>query len=218
MICARTVLLLLTAVSVFAPPRGDAQDGTLPPDWRAQTDWSARTGAAPSLAHVRFVATPEGYEATVGPAAIFWRDADTASGAYRVTAVLTQLRNPAHPEAFGIFVGGGDLAGEGQAYTYLLVRPYDGKVSVRRRAGRTARPTALMEWTAHDSVHQAAAVDGRATNELAVEVRGGRVRFLVNGVAVHGAAAGQLDRGGIVGYRVNHNLDVRLGRLAIQRF
>jgi len=199
------------------PDRGVAGGGSLPPGWRAQTDWSPRTNQAPPLDNVKFVTMGGGYHATMGPAAIFWRDVDTVSGAYHVVASLTQTKNPQHPEAFGIFIGGRDLAGEGQAYTYLLVRPFDGKFSIRRRAGQKTRPTALVEWTAHEAVVKADSATGRATNELAILVRSGRVSFLVNGTEVHGAPAAALDTAGLVGYRVNHNLDVHLGPIGIHR-
>jgi hypothetical protein len=213
---------LLAAVAAIHPI-ADAQSGVaqqatertaLPPGWHAQADWSPRSNAAPSLDGVTFVAMDSGYHATTGPAAIFWRPADTASGAYRVVASITQTRNPDHPEAYGVFVGGRDLAGAGQAYTYFLVRAFDGRFSIRRRVGRQTRPTALVDWTAHDVVAKADAASGRATNVLSVVVRGGQVAFSVNGTEVHTVSG--LEPAGIVGYRVNHRLDVQLGPLSIQ--
>ncbi|MGH7699203.1 MAG: hypothetical protein ACREMJ_01585 [Gemmatimonadales bacterium] len=197
------------------PDRSVPGGGALPPGWHAQTDWSTRTNQAPSLENVKFAAMGDGYHATMGPAAIFWREADTASGVYHVVTAITQTRNPEHPEAYGILIGGRELAGEGQAYTYFLVRAYDGKVSIRRRAGQKVRPTALVEWTAHDAVVTADSATGRATNELSIAVQGGTVTFMVNGQRVHQASARDVDTAGIVGYRVNHNLDVHLGPLGI---
>ncbi|HEX9705885.1 MAG TPA: hypothetical protein VGA20_11610 [Gemmatimonadales bacterium] len=198
------------------PDRAVAGGGALPAGWRAQTDWSTRANQAPSLENVKFVAMGNGLHATMGPAAIFWRDADTVSGGYHVVASITQTKNPEHPEAYGILIGGRDLAGEGQAYTYFLVRGYDGKFSIRRRSGQKTRPTALVEWMSHDAVMKAdTAAGGRATNELSILVQGGQVSFMVNGKEVHKADAKDVDTAGIVGYRVNHNLDVHLGPLGI---
>ncbi|HXF96778.1 MAG TPA: hypothetical protein VNI61_11825 [Gemmatimonadales bacterium] len=215
MVCA--VALSLPLAAQADPDRPVTGGGTLPAGWRAQTDWNLRANQAPSLENVKFAAMGNGYHATLGPAAIFWRDADTVSGDYHVVAAITQTRNPEHPEAYGILVGGRDLAGDGQAYTYFLVRAYDGKYSIRRRAGQKVRPTALVEWTAHDAVMKADSATGRATNELAILVRGGRVSFLVNGREVHQTDAKDVDTAGIVGYRVNHNLDVHLGPIGIHR-
>src|SRR5436853_80742 len=58
---------------------------------------------------------------------------------------------------------------------------------------------------------------GKATNELSILVQGGKVSFLVNGKEVYSAKATDVDAQGIVGYRVNHNLDVHLGPLGIHR-
>lgn len=195
------------------PDRPAAGGGALPAGWRAQTDWNTRTNRAPSLDDVKFVAMGNGFHATMGPRAIFWRDADTASGSYHVVASVTQTRNPEHPEAYGIFIGGRDLAGEGQAYTYFILRK-DGMFSIRRRAGQKVAPTAVVDWTAHDAVTKPDSA-GRATNELSVLVQGGQVSFMVNGKEVHKADAGSVDASGIVGYRVNHNLDIHLGPLGI---
>ena len=216
--------LVLSAIATLPAGRLDAQGdpdrpvtggGTLPGDWHAQTDWSMRTNQAPALENVKFAVMGRGYHVTTGPAAIFWRDADTAFGSYHVVASIAQTRNPEHPEAYGIFIGGRDLAGGGQAYTYFLIRAYDGKFSVRRRAGQRTRPTAVVDWTAHDAVTKADAATGRAENELSILVQGGQVKFLINGKEVHSASAVDLDTRGIVGYRVNHNLDVQLGALGI---
>jgi hypothetical protein len=223
--CRNHVLLsaaLLGASTVFPSHRVAAQadpdrsvpgGGALPAGWRAQTDWSPRANQAPTLENVKFGAMGNGYHATMGPAAIFWRDADTVSGSYHVVASVTQAKHPEHAEAYGIFIGGKDLAGEGQAYTYFIVRK-DGMFSIRRRAGQKVRPTAVVEWKAHEAVVKPDSA-GRATNELSILVQGGQASFMVNGKEVHKAAATDVDTGGIVGYRVNHNLDVHLGPLGI---
>jgi len=58
---------------------------------------------------------------------------------------------------------------------------------------------------------------GKAVNELSITVRSGKVTFQVNGKDVYSADASGLDTKGIVGYRVNHNLDVHLSPLAIHK-
>ena len=192
------------------PDRAVTGGGTVPPGWNARTERNA------PLANVKFVAMGDGFHATMGPAAIFWRDADTVSGDYHAVASFTQTKAPQHPESYGLIVGGASLADSTQRYTYFLVRG-EGMISIRRRAGYAARPTAILEWTASDAVVKADSA-GRATNELSVAVSGGKARFLVNGKEVYTANAADVDTRGIVGYRVNHNLDVHLGPLGIHRF
>ena len=56
---------------------------------------------------------------------------------------------------------------------------------------------------------------GRATNELSVGVSGGKAKYMINGKEVYTGDAADLN--GVVGYRVNHNLDVHLGTLGIHK-
>jgi len=217
---AAVFLLSAPAVTLAAqandPDRNVAGGGTFPAGWHVRTELNRQTGQPAPLDNVKFTNMgPGGMHTTVGPAAIYWRDRDTISGNYHVVAKLIQMKNPAHPEALGIFIGGKNLADSAQTYTYLLVRPIDGMYSIRRRTGYTTRPAAIVEWTASDAVVKSDS--GEAANELSVEVRGGKVKFMVNGKEVYTGDAAKLDVNGVVGYRVNHNLDVHLGPLGIHK-
>src|SRR3954463_6715444 len=108
----------------------------------------------------------------------------------------------AHPEAYGIFVGGADLDGANQKYTYFLVRQ-DGKFLIKRRAG-SATPT-IADWTDSSAIHQAEK-SGKRSHPLAVEGGREKVRFLVKGTEVLSADNDKVDPAGIAGVRVNHNL------------
>jgi hypothetical protein len=222
LLTAAAVFLLSTPVATLAaqsndPDRTVAGGGTFPAGWNVRTEPNRQTGQPAPLANVKFTNMgPGGLHTTVGPAAIYWRNQDTVSGNYHVVAKMIQMKNPAHPEAFGIFIGGKNLADSAQTYTYLLVRPIDGMYSIRRRTGYTTRPTAIVEWTASDAVTKADST-GNASNELSVEVRGGKAKFMVNGKEVYTGDAASLDVNGVVGYRVNHNLDVHLGPLGIHK-
>ena len=226
MMSARLSAAALAALSLITaslaaqgndPDRTVAGGGTFPPGWRVRTETNRQTGQPAPLANVKFTSMGGAeLHTTVGPAAIYWRDRDTISGNYHVVAKMTQMKNPAHPEAFGILIGGKSLADSGQTYTYFLVRPIDGMYSIRRRSSYTSRPTAVVEWTASDAVTKAD-TSGKAMNELSVEVRGGKAKFMVNGKEVYTGDAANLDVNGVVGYRVNHNLDVHLGALGIHK-
>ena len=193
-----------------------AGGGNFPAGWHVRTEVNRQTNQPAPLANIKFGAMGDGYHVTVGPSAIYWRDRDTISGNYHVVAKLTQTKNPAHPESYGIFIGGKHLADSAQEYTYFLVRAIDGMYSIRRRTSYDTRPTAIVEWTASDAVTKADS-SGHATNELSIEVRSGKAKFMVNGKSVYTADAAPLDVNGVVGYRVNHNLDVHLGPLGIHK-
>lgn len=194
------------------PDQAVAGGGTLPAGWHARTERNA------PLTNVKFAAMGTGYHVTLGPATIFWRDADTISGNYHIVATFAQTKAPQHPEAYGLIMGGRNLADSTQSYTYFIIRtmPDRAEFSIRRRAGYAARPTAVVDWTANAAV-KAADAEGKATNELSVAVAGGKVTFYVNGTEVHSANAADVDVNGIAAYRVNHNLDVHLGPLGIHK-
>ncbi|HXM39179.1 MAG TPA: hypothetical protein VN908_11050 [Gemmatimonadales bacterium] len=213
------VVFVVSATGLSAqadPDRNVAGGGIIPPGWHARTEPNRQTGQPAPLDNVKFSVMGDGLHVTVGPAAIYWRDRDTVSGNYHVVAKITQTKNPAHPESYGILIGGRKLADSTQSYTYFLVRAVDGMYSIRRRDGYTTRPTAIVEWTASPAVIKADSA-GRATNELSVAVKGGKVRFMVNGKEVYAADAATIPTNGVVGYRVNHNLDVHLGPLGIHK-
>ncbi|HEX6938411.1 MAG TPA: hypothetical protein VF158_03295 [Longimicrobiales bacterium] len=181
--------------------------GELPAGWHARLD---RENA--SLTELRFVTMGDGLHATTGPAAIFWNPATTATGEFDARATFTQTKPSRHPEAYGLFIGGSALDGPAQDYVYFLVRQ-DGKFLVKHRAGSETHT--LVPWTAHEAVN-AIGDDGKVTNALEMRVRDAAVHFLVNGVEVT-----KLDRvpmlrtDGIVGLRVNHNLDVHIGSFEV---
>jgi len=220
LLTAAAVFLLFAPVGTLQaqadPDHPVAGGGALPTGWHVRTEPNRQTGQPASLENVKFASMGDGMHTTVGPAAIYWRDRDTISGNYHVVAKMSQMKNPAHPEAFGIFIGGKNLADSAQTYTYFLVRPIDGMYSIRRRSAYMTRPTAVVEWTASDAVTKAD-TSGKATNELSVQVQGGKAKFMVNGKEVYTGDAANLDVNGVVGYRVNHNLDVHLGALGIHK-
>jgi len=186
-----------------------AGGGTLPTSWQARTDKNR------PLADANIVTMGDGLHVTLGPAVVLWRASDEASGGnYHVVATFTQTRNPRHPEAYGLFIGGSHLADAGNRYTYFLVRG-DGKFLVKRRVAGDSTAD-VKAWTESDAIVKADSA-GKATNELSIQVRGGTVSFRVNGKEVYSAKAAELDTQGIVGYRVNHNLDVHLSALGIHK-
>jgi hypothetical protein len=186
--------------------------GKLPSGWAARSDRDA------PIANVKLVKMGEGWHVTLGPAAVLYREADKASGNYRVSAKFTQSKSQ-YPEGYGLVIGGASLGAAAQRYTYFLVRN-DGKFIIKRRNGpdkRGENPSNVTDgWTENAAINRAAD-DGKATNDLAISVSGGKVSFLANGKEVYSTDASKVDTDGVVGLRVNHNLDVQVDGFAIKK-
>lgn len=150
-----------------------------------------------------------GLHVRTGPAGILYDEADAVeSGDYSVSATFTEIGAPPnHREAFGLIIGGSDLQGEAQRYTYFLVRA-DGRYIIKRRDGGET-PGISDGWVDSDAVN-GAAEGGDVTNTLAIEIRGDQAHFSVNGTEVATHPVSELDAYGIAGVRINHNLDVRV--------
>lgn len=202
----RTLHTLIAAALVAVPLGARAQAprraSALPPTWRMRLDRD-NLPADYRLA-------PEGtalHITTVRAAGIFYEPRVTATGAYRAEATITQLKAPAHPEAYGLFVGGSALDDARQAYVYFVVRG-DGKYLVKQRSGDDIRT--LVDWSPSAAV-KAAGASGRATNALRIDVARDSVRFFANGARVAAFAhTAALRTDGVVGLRINHALDVRV--------
>lgn len=202
-----TLALALPAHAQHAAhdPDNKVSGAALPAGWQARVDRDQPAD------RVKFVTMGKGYHATMGPAAVFYNPAWSKSGNYQVAASFTQTKAPAHPEAYGIVIGGKNLSGADQAYTYFLVRG-TGEYFIATRRG--ADRTVVVNWTAHPAILKQDPQTGRAANVLGAEVRGSEVVFSVNGVEVTRRPKSEILADGLFGFRVNHDLDVHIDQVA----
>jgi len=188
--------LLLVASPVFAQG--------LPAGWSARADRG-------DVSAVKFAAMGPGFHISPGDAAILYRDADKVDGKFHAVVTFTQTKAPQHPEGYGVFFAGSDLAGAGQKYTYVLIRG-DGMYLVKKRDGTTT--PSVVAWTATDAIQKADSA-GKATNKVEIDATGPKVAFKVNGKTVYEVDAA--DKAGLVGLRVNHGLDVHIAGFAVHK-
>ncbi|HEX6090334.1 MAG TPA: hypothetical protein VFZ13_09245 [Gemmatimonadales bacterium] len=189
-------------------PDHAAHGGALPAGWSARVDRG-------DAANIKLAPMGGGLHVTMGPAAILWRDADRVNGPFHTVASFARTKAPAHAEAYGLFYGGTALNGEGQKYTYFLVRG-DGSFLVRERNGAETRNVS-SGWTENAAVNRADA-SGKVTDKLEIDAsKAGTVRFLANGKVVHEMAADANAINGIVGLRVNHNLDIHVDGFEVHK-
>ena len=176
----------------------------LPEGYVGRTDDSLRR-----VAEIRHRKLGDRVEIVTGPSHVLYQPGDTLRGTYIVATTFHQMEGPAHPEAFGLFVGGTDLDTPAQRYTYFMVRG-TGEYLVKVRDGRQSRD--VIGWTAHPAVQKQTA-DGTGQYRLTIRVGVDSVRFLSSGTQVAAVPRAAVPVDGIFGLRVNHNLRVRFDQL-----
>lgn len=201
-----------TADTVTAHPPADpdvsAQGTGVPAGYTAITD-----DTTARITNARYATKSGSWEVTTGPAHLVFADKDSASGAYTASATFSQLEAPRHPEGYGIFIGGRDLASAKRVYTYFLVRG-NGERLVKGRNG--AKTSDVLPWRTNIAVPKADSA-GKATYSLAIRVAADSVRFMVNDKQVGAVKAGTIATDGIAGLRINHNLHVLTAPVSISR-
>jgi hypothetical protein len=190
-----------------ADPDRNVSGGSIPAGYTARTD---RAGVA--ISGAKYVQSGDGWDVTTGPAHILFAPKDSATVNYTASATFEQLEAPAHPEAFGIFIGGIHLELPSQAYVYFVVRG-TGEMLVRLRDGASTRDT--IPWTANAAIPKQDA-SGKATYNLAASVKPDSVRFMVNGKQVAALGNSNLQSAGIAGIRINHNLHLKVTPISIK--
>lgn len=183
----------------------------IPAGMMARAD-SSRMGVG-DLSKVKYTKNGANWEITTGPAHIVYSPTNTASGSYTASATITQLAAPAHPEAFGIFIGGQDLDKATQKYTYFIVRG-TGEYMIRVRDGAGTKD--VVGWKASDAVPKADA-SGKATYNLSVHMAPDTAHFYVNSKLVAAVPKADIPTDGIAGLRVNHNLHVSTSGINIKK-
>jgi hypothetical protein len=215
-----TLSFLTLFLCAGGPLVAQTRDSARPPADRAgqpPEGWTARPDGDGKARDIKFVTMEPGYHLTLGPATILYRKEDRADGPFHTLATFHQMKRWEHPEGYGLFIGGRDLEGPNQAYTYFLVRD-DGKFNIKTRAGD--KLTQITDgWTASSAVKKADA-KGATSNLLEIDAKidPRRVSFKVNGKEVHSVPADKMNHlKGIVGLRVNHNLDVHVEGFAVHQ-
>jgi len=213
----RILILLLLAGSAAAAQSNDP-DRAVPEAKGLPPGWSARPDDKGNLKDIKFVVMEPGYHLTLGPATILYRKEDRVDGPFHAMATFHQMKRWEHPEGYGLFFGGQNLEGPNQRYTYFLVRD-DGTYNIKIRDGdKTGQFT--DGWVADPAIKKADG-KGAATNLLEIDAKidPKRISFKVNGKEVKSMPSHMAFSGvkGIVGLRVNHNLDLHIEDFGVHK-
>jgi hypothetical protein len=203
--------VLLTA---FASLLAVSLGAQTPTGWRVRVDRSQNAQDPDDSPNLKFVTMGKGFHVTGGPAGTFWSPANTATGNYTAKATFTLMKPSGHTNYYGLIFGGGDLEGSAQNYIYFLVAQ-DGTYLVRHRAGDQVHD---VQRAAHEAVRRPDQ-KGQSTNALEVRVAGDTVSYVVNGTVVHTTPKSGMTAktDGLVGIRINHQLDVHVEGFEVQK-
>jgi hypothetical protein len=159
-----------------------------------------------------FISKGKGLHVKGGPAGTFWDARNNAAGNYTLKATFHLNQPSSHTNYYGLVFGGAQLEATNQAYSYFVVAQ-DGSFLIRHRVGNDVKDVARAP---HQAVKRPDGT-GRSTNTLEVRVTADTVSYVVNGTVVHSLAKNAVTTDGIVGFRVNHQLDVAVEGFELQR-
>lgn len=199
-------VLVVVMVSLVAPLAAQAPEG-----WIVRVDRSQSAQDPDDRPDLTFMSMGGGLHVMGGPAGTFWKPDVSAKGNYTLKANFVLNKPSSHTNYYGLIIGGSDLNGAAQSYVYFVVAQ-NGTYLIRQRTGDAVSD--VQARMAHDSVRRPDGA-GRSTNALEVRVAGDTVSFVINGTVVHTAPTSSVKTDGLVGFRVNHQLDVLVEGFAV---
>jgi hypothetical protein len=204
--------LALTLAVAIPPTILTAQADARAAGWQLRPD-EGHT----DLTGFSFVEMRPGWHLTTGRfSGIVFHPERTGVGTYEAVATIAQFPvSPQRLEGYGSFVGGKDLIGPTQEYTYFLIR-HDGRYLIKVRRGTST--TTLTDWTPSSAIRTLpadAAASTSVSNTLTVRVAADSVSFLINGTQVARVASAGLPLTGVAGIRANHGVNLHVSDLSL---
>jgi hypothetical protein len=187
----------------------------VPAGWSVRVDRSTSASDPDNTPNLKFATMGKGFHVTSGPAGVFWNPANTTTGDFTASATFILTKPSGHTNYYGLVIGGADLGAATQNYIYFLIGQ-DGTFIVKHRAGEQVHD--VKAATPNDAIRKPGA-DGRSNNALEVRVAGNTVSYVVNGTVVHTTPKTGMTAktDGIVGIRVNHQLDVHIDGFTVKK-
>lgn len=208
---------LVTSLSAQDADRSVKGGGITASGWKGRVDRRPAAGGK-TINDSKFASEAGALRLSVGPAAIYWSDANTASGDYEVKASFKEHKMAAsHPHSYGIFIGGSGLESDTEKLAYCIVYG-NGTYSVKTFSG--AKVTTVVDRGESAALHKADA-NGESTNTVGWKVKGAKASCVINGTEVKTFDKAELvaddklaSLDGVYGIRVSHNLELTVSGLA----
>ena len=202
-----SLITVLLIICVTLPLSAQVAEG-----WKMRVDRSQSAQDPDDRPDLTFITKGKGLHVKGGPAGTFWDTRNNAAGNYTLKATFNLNQPSSHTNYYGLVFGAAQLDGPNQTYSYFVVAQ-DGSYLIRHRTGNDVKDVARAP---HQAVTRPDA-GGRSSNTLEVRVAGDRVSYVVNGTVVHSVARNAVTTDGIVGFRINHQLDVAVEGFELQR-
>ena len=184
--------------------------------WKGKVD-AAEAAKGATINDSKFAQQGAEIRINNGPAAIYWKPSETASGSYTVSATFTEpkyMSSNDHPHPYGIFIGGNKLDTENATFVYCT--PYGNGTFIVRGMGPAPFRVSPGRSVPNDAVKKAE-TGGSVTQDVAWVVTPEKADCKINGVVVGSypkaelVGAGKAESlDGIAGIRVAHNVDVNV--------
>ena len=185
--------------------------------WQGKIDASS-VKAGRNVNDSKFSQEGNALNLTIGPAAVYWNPANTASGDYTIKGTFKEpkyMDANSHPHPYGIFIAGNKMGTDQMSLVYCTA--YGNGTFIVRGFTPTAPGTFRVGGNApqaNAAVHKAGA-DNSVTQDIEFGVKDGKATCSINGtvVATYDKSelfgAGKLEAlDGVYGIRTSHNLDV----------
>jgi hypothetical protein len=184
--------------------------------WKGKVD-AAEAAKGATINDSKFAQQGAEFRINNGPAAIYWKPSETASGSYTVSATFTEpkyMSSNDHPHPYGIFIGGNKLDTENATFVYCT--PYGNGTFIVRGMGPAPFRVSPGRSVPNDAVKKAE-TGGSVTQDVAWVVTPEKADCKINGVVVGSYPKAELvgpgkaeSLDGIAGIRVAHNVDVNV--------
>jgi hypothetical protein len=218
------VVALLPAAAPGAqgdPDRVVPNGGISPPGWQGKIDPQS-VAQGRTINDSKFAQEGHALHLIIGPAAVYWNPANTASGDYTVKGTFKEpkmMDGNNHPHPYGIFIGGHNMGTDKMSLVYCVAYG-DGRVLVRGlnpAAGPVAGPQhgTFTPMRVADSPAASKAAPGHpVTQDIAWTIKGDSASCSVNGKVIATYTRAELigpDKlesfDGVYGIRISHNVE-----------
>ena len=190
-----------------------AGGGIQAPGWQGKIDPDAEK-AGQTVNDAKLVLDGSALDVTTGPAITYWNPKNVAKGNYTVSATFTEpkfMNLNTHPHPYGIVIAGNDMGTGQQSFLYCAAYG-SGNFIVRGFGPDPFQMNGRRE--ANDAVHKAAGPGQPVTQDIAMQVKDGKVSCIINGTVVKTLDKSELviegklkSLDGVYGVRFAHNTD-----------